>query len=560
MKPTHLQLLPRAAVLVLTACLAVLMLLAGCAVPRMPLLAARDKSPSLAQAAQNVAEAADELAYSNDMLMSQLDRKAQEPPAPVSIPVPADDPLARKTVSLSMQNARVGQLLWPLSMEFGISLSIDPAVLEMTKVSNLHLQKVTGRQALDHILAMFDLAGVLGPDNVLVVGMMEEKTFDIEMLAGKASINVNVGGDVFGSSGKESGIKDNLSLGGDFGDKADGIDQLAKSIESILADEPGARDMPADAKDAREKSRYTVDRGNGILYVRARPSKMRAIEKFIAQGKQFRGKQVQIDAQLIDVELTDSSQLGIDWNLLSSRVIGRFGAGAATIAPLTSTLSGGGSLNSRMVTLPPQFLGQEGASGGIALRNNTFSVALNALRTFGNVKLLSNPTVRVRNGVPAYLSVGNNIRYIQKITSNTNNMGSGASTTSTDVETSSLFSGVVLGVSALVKSNGVIELFVRPSQTQVQSASLVPFDVGAGNKVSLPIINTKSITTNLNIRSGDTIVMGGLIDQQMERSDRDVPGLADLPGIGRAFANNVKSRQTRELVVVLRARILPASD
>lgn len=206
------------------------------------------------------------------------------------------DPLALKTVSLSMQNARIGQLLWPLSTDFGISLSIDPLVLEMTQVSNLHLQKVNGRQALNHILSTFDVAGVLGPDNVLVVSMMEERTFDIEMLAGKTSINVGVGGDVFGSSGKDSGVKDSLSLSGDFGDKADGIDHLVKSVEAILAEEQGS-------KDTREKGRYTVDRGGGILYVRARPSKMRAIEKFVAQGKVFRARQVQIDAQLIDVQL-----------------------------------------------------------------------------------------------------------------------------------------------------------------------------------------------------------------------------------------------------------------
>ncbi|RYG09158.1 MAG: hypothetical protein EON92_15220 [Burkholderiales bacterium] len=261
------------------------------------------------------------------------------------------------------------------------------------------------------------------------------------------------------------------------------------------------------------------------------------------------------------MQLSDASQLGIDWNLLSHRLVGRFGAGAATMSSLTAPLAGGGVLNARSVTLPAQAVGLAGGTaGGIALRNNTFSVAINALRSFGNVKLLSNPTVRVRNGVPAYLSVGNNIRYIQKITSNTSNSGGGATSISTDVETSSLFSGVILGVSALIKDDGFIELFVRPSQTQVQPRTLEPFDVGSGNKVSLPVVNTKSITTSLNIRSGDTILIGGLIDQQLENNDNAVPGLADLPGIGRAFSNQGHSGVTRELVVVLRARVLGSTD
>ncbi|RYX90361.1 MAG: pilus (MSHA type) biogenesis protein MshL [Comamonadaceae bacterium] len=530
------------------------LLLCACTVPARRPQPAYDL-PKLATTTENaVVDGSAQLAQANDALSIRLDRKISAVVHDAA-PVP-DDPLSRKTVSLSMQNARVGQLLWPLSNEFGISLSIEPAVLDMQQVSNLHLQKVTGRQALNHILAMYDLAGTLGPDNVLVVGMMEEKTFDIEILAGKTSINVGVGGDVFGSSSKEAGVKDSLSLAGDFGEKSDGVDHLVKSIEAILAEDQGGKDT------GREKSRYTVDRSGGILYVRARPSRMRAVEKFISQGKVFRGRQVQIDAQLVDVQLSDSSQLGIDWNLLGRRVVGRFGAGAATLGALPGgSLSGGGSLNSRVVTLPAQAVGNaNGTGGGIGFGNNSFSVALNALRTFGTVKLLSNPTVRVRNGVPAYLSVGNNIRYIQKITASINNQSGGASTTSMDVETSSLFSGVVLGVSALVKNDGFIELFVRPSQTQVQSKSLDPIDVGAGNKVSLPVVNTKSITTNLNIRDGDTIVIGGLIDQQLEDTDQDVPGVSDIPLLGRAFGNNSRGRQTRELVVVLRARVLPNAD
>ncbi|RYG09159.1 MAG: hypothetical protein EON92_15225 [Burkholderiales bacterium] len=169
-----------------------------------------------------------QLALSQDRLSSGIEHSLG-PIAGVQSVTEPTDPLAMKTVSLSMQNARVGQLLWPLSTEFGVSLSIDPQVLEMTQVSNLHLQKVNGRQALNHILSTFDVSGVLGPDNVLVVSMMEERTFDIEMLSGKTSLNVGVGGDVFGSSGKDSGVKDSLSLVGDFGDKADGIDHLVKS-------------------------------------------------------------------------------------------------------------------------------------------------------------------------------------------------------------------------------------------------------------------------------------------------------------------------------------------
>lgn len=509
-------------------------------------------TPALAAMQSGVAEASAQMTANMDLMTQRLETTGLRLETELVVP-PADDPLTRKTVSLSMQDARAGQLLWVLASEFGLSLSIDPAVLNLPQVSNLHLQKVTGRQALDHILENFDLYGKVSPDNVLVVKLMDERTFDVEALTGKSALSVGVGGDVFGSSGKDGGstLKDNLSLAGDYGDKVDGSEQLMKSLEAILADEPGAEKSPG-----KEKPRLTLDRSGGILYVRARPSRMRAIEGFIEQGKRFRGRQIQIDAQLLDVQVSDGTALGIDWNLLGNRIIGRFGAGAASLSPLTTALVDGAGLNGRSITIPAQAVGVAGSTAaGIAVANNTFSAAVSALRTFGTVKLLSNPTIRVRNGVPAYLSVGNNIRYIQKLTSNSTNTG-GTTTTSTDVVTDSLFSGVVLGVSAVVKNDGFVELFVRPSQTQVQEKSLIPYDVGSGNKVTLPIINTKSITTTLNIRNGDTIVIGGLIDQQLGTSNSDVPGLSDAPGIGRLFGNSSNDHVTRELVVVLRARVL----
>lgn len=486
-----------------------------------------------------VVDVSGELFASQDTVQGRLNqRRVVEPRNALSAEV---DPLSQKVVSISIQDARVGMLLWILSTEFGISLAIDPAVLELPQVANLHLQKITGRQALNHILATFDVVGKLGADNVLTVKLSEERLFDVETLIGKTSLELSAGGDVFGAGSKEGkNLKDSLNLAGDYGDKSDSLDNLMKSIDTILSESPGT---------GKEKARYTLDKNGGVLYVLARPSRIRSIEKLIEQGKRFRGRQVQIDAQLIDVQLNDSAQLGIDWALLSSRLIGRLGSGAASIAGLTTT---GASLNGRSVTIPNQSVGSANeVGGGIGFSSNSFSATVNALRSFGSVKILSNPTIRVRNGTPAYLSVGNNVRYVQKLTSNTSN-AAGTSTTSIDVQTDSLFSGVVVGVSALVKADGFVELFVRPSQTQVQDKSLALVDVGSGNRVTLPVVNTKSITTTLNIRDGDTVVIGGLIDQQMGNADQGIPGMGNWP----VFGSTSKTQMTRELVVVLRVRVL----
>jgi general secretion pathway protein D len=124
------------------------------------------------------------------------------------------------------------------------------------------------------------------------------------------------------------------------------------------------------------------------------------------------------------------------------------------------------------------------------------------------------------------------------------------------VVTDSIFSGVVVGVSAVVKQNGLIELFIHPSQTQVSETSLQLVDVGAGNKVTLPRVSTKGIATTLNIQDGDTVVIGGLIDQQRGSSGGSVPGLGEVPAVGKLFTSDQSVDNARELVVVLRARAL----
>lgn len=501
----------------------------------------------------SVADGARELSSAQTDLLERLERRTPVPALEEF--VPDDSPMNRKRIGISMQNARIGQLLWILSTEYKISLSVDPAVLEMPQVASLHLQQVTGREALAHILRVFDVYGSLGKDNVLVVHMDEERVFDLSMLIGRSTLELNGGGDVFGS-GKDggSGLKSSLTIKSDLGDKGDGFEYIAKSVDAIIGGTAAGSAVPADG---REKPRTSINRASGTLYVRARPSVVQSIEKVVLQESSFRQKQIQIDAQLIDVQLNDASEFGIDWNVFGSRIMASAGSKGIGVGSGQTSTAASILPNGRSVTIPAQTIGSStgATAGGIGYRSNHFSIALNALKSFGAVRVLSNPSVLVRNGTPAYLSVGNSIRYVQKIISTVNNTNS-ASTTSVDVVTDSVFSGVVVGVSAVVKKNGMIELFIHPSQTQVSEASLALVDVGAGNRVTLPVVSTKGIATTLNIQDGDTVVIGGLIDQQKSGTAGAVPGLSDIPTVGKLFTSDRSQDNARELVVVLRARAM----
>jgi general secretion pathway protein D len=485
--------------------------------------------------------------------------------------IPSTGPLSAKRFGMSMQDARIGQLLWVVAQEFNMGLSIDPAVLESTKTVNLYLKDVTGRQALVHILKSFDVYGSVGPDNVLRVSSMEERIFPVDAMAVRGALGVNVGGDALGAGGAEgsSGLRDSVILTGGMGnDKDDVWTSLGKTLETLLTEGDGKTGSTSGGASAAsgtkgdEAARFSMDRASGSLYVRAKPSKVSAVAQMLEKGRTYRNRQVQIDAQLLDVVLNNDSQLGINWTSLGNRVMATVGATPATIGQALGTVGGLPNLLGRSVTIPSQLMGATGATGGgITLSNKVFSATINALSTYGRVKVLSNPTIRVNNGIPAFMSVGTNYRYVKEITSMASTTaGSGAAggivPVTTEVKTDSVFSGVVLGLGALVKENGEIELFVRPSQTQVDRESLSLVDVGDGARLTLPIVSTKSMTTMLHMRDGDVVLLGGLIAQDTSNGRSGLPGLSETPGIGALFRSSAEYGTTRELVMIIRARII----
>ncbi len=520
-----------------------------------------------------IVEESSKLASQQDRMREQIEHSFQRPPEVVAPLAPAYDPLENTVVSISMFNADVGQLLWALADELKMNLIVDPQVLEQRQRTSLHLRSVSAREVYNHILDAFDLHGEIR-GGALVVGQMRERIFNVDLLNSSTSFDLSTGGDVFGAGMQGAGgggqsLRGTLTMTGSVGKDNDPYKQLDAAIKVILGDgqaapvAPGPNDPPPP-----ETGRYSLDPGSGTLYVRARPSQIRAVEELISHTTQKMRRQVLVEAQILDVSLNDDFQYGVDWNLLRNRVAGIYGDSPATITPNAGTETVPNLLpyerygrygdQARNIVFPNQTLGSAIGRGlGVSYLSDTFSAALNALRTFGNVKVLSNPSVRVRNGSPAYLSVGSNIRYVTKSTSNFSNTGGGnAYNQSTDIQTDSLFSGVVIGVAPIVHENGGVELLVHPMQTEVEPGSLTLREFPNGNAVTLPVINVKGITTTLNLNDGDTVLLGGLIDQKASLSDSGIPGLSDVPAFGRLFGSRGKQNTTRELVLVLRVKVI----
>lgn len=552
--------------------LAIASLLGGCATGSMPRSAATLDPPdhrALDRSSETIVEDSRKLAENQQRLIDQLQRSAaatrELPPV-----APVYDPLEDRVVTINMYDTEVGHLLWALADQLGMNLIVDPQALAQPQRASLYLKNVTAREVYNHILRIFDLHGETR-GGALVVGLMEERVFDLDLLNTTMSIDVSSGGNVFGSSGGgDSGggsggggsgnqLRGNFMLSGNSSKQVDPYEQVEQAVGRILGVEGEKSAARGESQDDKTRTTFALNHMTGSLYVRARPTQVASIEKVVERVQSVMRRQVQVEAQLIDVQLNDGFEFGVDWNLLRNHVAGVYGNAPLTLGSAAEEFPGGHGLRipPRTLTLPAQTIGSAlGGGGGLVYARDAFSVALSALQSFGNVKVLSNPSVRVRNGTPALLSVGTNTRYVAKSAVTIDTLNAGNALRTADVQTDSLFSGIIVGVVPFIHEDGRVELLVHPMQTEVDQASLALVDVGGGSRVTLPVVNYKGITTTLNLNDGDTVLIGGLIDQKTASSNRGLPGASEVPVLGQLFDDRKKQHASRELVVVLRARVL----
>ncbi|WP_114972738.1 pilus (MSHA type) biogenesis protein MshL [Rhodoferax ferrireducens] len=535
-------------------------LLAGCAntTPRSLGTLPPTDEQTISKLTANLAQESAKLAAARDETRQLIEKRAVQP-EPQAI-APRHDPMEDIIVSVKLQNATLSSMLQVFSDQARMNMLVDPEVLAIDKRASFYLNRVTARELYRHILDAFDLSGQV-EGNTTKIGMFEERFFNIDFLNSRMSLDVTAGGNVFGANtGGTAGdqIRGNISLSGGTGKQIESYDQLETNLKQLIGAKEGEAKQSDNKEEDRKRTVYSLNKSSGTLFVRTRPSQMRMVEKMIDRYKVVLRRQVLIEAQLLDVELNDQFQYGVDWTLLRNNVAGIVGGAPIAASAVSSILSSTGeAAAARTLIFPSQSIGYaEGRSAGLAYTRGSVSAAISLLRGFGNVKVLSNPSIRVRNNVPALLSVGSSNRYVAKSSVTVTNPGGGAATTTADVQTDSVFSGVIIGVVPFIGDQGNVELLINPMQTEVDAVSLELQDVGGGNKVTLPKVSFKGMTTTLNIQDGDTVIIGGLIDQNTSGTDRGTPGLSDVPVFGKMFGNESTNHHSREMVIVLKVKLL----
>ncbi|NQY26819.1 MAG: pilus (MSHA type) biogenesis protein MshL [Piscirickettsiaceae bacterium] len=504
----------------------------------------------------------------------KLEQKITQIQSPILEPIaiePEYDPLDAINVTIDTDNGDVQDILRAIAEQAGMSLLLDPELAELNRQVTMHLVDVPASLVFDNVLELLDLNGEV-KNNLLIVRPFQERYYSLDFLQSSGTLDYSMGGDVFGankstaSSGSGGGgsnsnaMVGNLSLSGTGTENNNPYEQLDEMLERIIGKIETSQSsdvaIPGLATANNEESKatkpvYSLNEITGTLYVKARPSQVKVVTQLVETYKEVLSRQVLIEAQILDVRLSESFQYGVDWTLLRKELVSTYAGAAGTLGTISGVIPGIGDVG-RTITLPAASIGYDATrSFGAVYSNGTFSTAVNLLQGFGTVRVLSNPSIRVKNARPAFMSVGKNTQFISESTVTVENVG-GSLTTTADVTTSSAFNGIILGVETFIADDGTINLTIHPMQSEVDPNSLGLVDAGGGTKVTLPIIDFKGMVTSLSLNDGDTVIIGGLIDEVGSDTGDGLPGLADIPYIGSLFGGKNSSKQSRELVIILR--------
>ncbi|WP_395674773.1 type II secretion system secretin GspD [Inquilinus sp.] len=276
--------------------------------------------------------------------------------------------------------------------------------------------------------------------------------------------------------------------------------------------------------------RVVPDRDKNALLIRARPAAFRLIESAL-RAIDASPLQVVIEATIAEVTLNDRLQYGVQYYLETG-----FGSAGFTTRPAGSTPSG--TLGSPVP--------QAGSGLNLAVSTGGARVVLNALSSITNVRVVSAPTLAVLNNQTARLQVGNQVPVRTQQSQSTDNTDSPVISNIEYKDT-----GVILKVTPRINSNNDVSMDVQ------QEVSSIVNDAASTQADALaPTISTRRIGSIVSVANGQTVVLGGLIQDSQTNGRGGVPVLQDIPLLGNLFSSTSNSRDRTELVVFITPRVI----
>jgi MSHA biogenesis protein MshL len=435
------------------------------------------------------------------------------PPIPPQLSL---DPLSEivapeeKLFSLSAEALALEDIIYPLVKGADVNVIWDKEVNRRTLVS-VSFEDLTFGEALEAVFAPTDyLYSINSP--TLWVKLVDTRIFELGYVPNKISSSIQIGGDVLGAIQEAGGISGSFQItSATDPDAVDLWKQVEGGIKSIIS---------ADGS-------YFINKLANMVTVTDRKRNLKMAADFIERLKSTLGRQVLIEAEVVEVTLEQTQSYGIDWSAVRSFVINH----------ATTQVSGSQSLS------------LVGSVFEFTASNEDASLVLHALGQYGTVKVLSKPRINVMNGQTALINAGRVLNYWQ-ITGLPGGVQIGAPVIVPEQQTVLL--GLMMGVTPFIASDGHVTLQVVPIVTDIGTWAEFQFQ---DQTLRAPNVDIREASTIVGIRSGETVVIGGLITSKLTETEHKVPLLGDLPLVGYFFKRKESVEQRAELVIFLTPRV-----
>jgi len=470
-----------------------------------------------------------------------------KPASPDFVPVSEElSPLKTRIVSISARNTALRDVLHVIAESTGLNIVMERGVEPEIPIT-LTLKNVSAEDALNTIFSSVDYFYSV-KENMLIVKAMDTRIFEFGHPSVIQDYAIDVGGDILGGATTGTGAgTGTTSIKGNVAQKVQADkdsyklwDSIEKTIASLLGITTGSANTPAALErksTVAAQPSFSINRMAGTIVVTASKRDLERVENYLKELKKILSRQVIIEARIVEVQLSEGLKYGIDWSALDINNLGQVTFGTSKFSDVVGDM--------------PNF--------NIGISRWDFTGLLKALQSQGNVRVLSNPRVNIMNGQTALLSVGRNVNFISRVETTTSTATTGVIPTTTfTVQTSSILSGIIIGLIPHIDDNGEVSLTVTPIVSDlVRLDDRTIGKVGENTiQISLPTVDLRELSTTVKVKDGQMVVIGGLIQNRDKLQDSQVPVLGNIPLIGYLFKSRESVKERTELIIMLQPRIL----
>jgi MSHA type pilus biogenesis protein MshL len=463
-------------------------------------------------------------------------------PAPI-LPEPAAITPKEELHTLVVSDVSVRELLFSLARDTNLNLDIDDNVDGVVTINAINqplpaiLDRIANSSNLDYKIVNNVLT--IRKDTPYLYNYKVDYLNMSRISDGGVSVSTQIsstgqGASAEGTSGS-SGNNNSLTQVKNLSENNFWA-TLQKNISNIIGD--GSTTAQTDDPN------IIMNRESGIMGVRATKKQHKEIQHFLSDVQQSSQRQVLIEATIAEVKLSDRYQAGINWTLVRDAT-----SSHSVIFDVANTM------NDISLNTPPVL--KINASKNIG-GDQQLQTTLQALQTFGDVKIMSSPKIMALNNQTALLKVVDNLVYFTvDVNIDTSAVAGGVGVIGTatyETKINTVPVGFVMSVTPYINEQDSVTLNVRPTISRVIRQMRDPNpDLAKQNVINeIPVIQVREVESVLRINSGDIAIIGGLMQDEISNTKKGIPVLSKLPLMGSLFRYDDDNTDKTELVIFIK--------